>query len=158
MVDSYESLLPKCPTKQCKMICMNFCGFNILCIFFLYSCEKCFKIFTVVQGLIWCLHINFYLHNWLDLQGSDIETLGSEASVEYGAEVLEHPPVGETQLKQLQASASAGKNTFFLDLQMNINNELCPNYRFSSWKGFPLSKISHLDYIMCSRFNKYIKN
>lgn len=62
--------------------------------------------------MIRCLH-NFYLHNLLDLQGSDIETLGSEASVEYGAELLEHPPVGETQLQDIQASASAGKNPFF---------------------------------------------
>lgn len=78
---------------------------------------------------------NLYLHNLLDLQGSDIETLGSEASVEYGAELLEHPPVGETQLQDIQASASAGKDPFFfffLGLQIKINNELCPSYQFSS--------------------------
>lgn len=78
--------------------------------------------------------------------------------MEYGAEVLQHPPVGETQLQHLQASASAGKNTFFLDLQMKINNELCPNYQIFLEKVLHFSKISHLDYIMCSRFNKYIKN
>lgn len=50
--------------------------------------------------------------NLLDLQGSDIETLGSEASVEYGAELSEHPPVGETQLQHIEASAPAGKNPF----------------------------------------------
>lgn len=71
---------------------------------------------------------NFCLHNLL-LQGSDIETLGPEASVEYGAG-LEHPPVGETQLQDSQASASAGKN-LFLGLHMKTNNELSPNYPFS---------------------------
>lgn len=142
--------------NSAKWFAWVFCGFNILCIF----CTAARNVSDIhsCQGLIWCLHINFYLHNWLDLQGSDIETLGSEASVEYGAEVLEHPAVGETQLPHPQASASAGKNTFFLDLQMKVINELCPNYQFFSWKGFPFSKISHHDYIMCSCFNKYIKN
>lgn len=46
----------------------------------------------------------------LCLQGSDIETLGSEVAVEYGAELLERPPVEETKLQDTQASASAGKN------------------------------------------------
>lgn len=46
----------------------------------------------------------------LCLQGSDIETLGSEAAVEYGAELLERSPVEETKLQNTQASASAGKN------------------------------------------------
>lgn len=60
--------------------------------------------------MIRCLP-NFCLHNLLGLQGSDIETLGPEASVEYGAE-LEHPPVGETPLQDIQASTSAGRNPF----------------------------------------------
>ncbi|GLD58430.1 cell cycle progression protein 1 isoform X1 [Lates japonicus] len=38
-------------------------------------------------------------------EGSDIETLGSEAAVEYGAELLEHPPVEEAELQDTQASA-----------------------------------------------------
>lgn len=79
----------------------------------LYSCNKCYaEDIHSCQGMIRYLH-NLYLHNLLDLQGSDIETLGSEASVEYGAELLEHPPVGETQLQDIQASASAGKDPFF---------------------------------------------
>ncbi|XP_049900056.1 cell cycle progression protein 1 isoform X1 [Epinephelus moara] len=39
-------------------------------------------------------------------EGSDIETLGSEAAVEYGAELLERPPVEETEPQEPQASAS----------------------------------------------------
>lgn len=42
-------------------------------------------------------------------EGSDIETLGSEAAVEYGAELLERPPVEETKLQDTQASASAAE-------------------------------------------------
>lgn len=45
-------------------------------------------------------------------QGSDIETLGSEAAVEYGAEVLECPPVGETKLQGTQAPACAGEGLY----------------------------------------------
>ncbi|XP_041798800.1 cell cycle progression protein 1 isoform X2 [Chelmon rostratus] len=40
-------------------------------------------------------------------EGSDIETLGSEVVVEYGAELLECPPVEERKLQDTQASASA---------------------------------------------------
>ncbi|XP_040890471.1 cell cycle progression protein 1 isoform X2 [Toxotes jaculatrix] len=39
-------------------------------------------------------------------EGSDIETLGLEAAVEYAAEVLECPPVEEEKLQDTQASAS----------------------------------------------------
>ncbi|XP_022598798.1 cell cycle progression protein 1 isoform X2 [Seriola dumerili] len=39
-------------------------------------------------------------------EGSDIETLGLEAAVEYGAELLERPPVEEAELHDTQASAS----------------------------------------------------
>lgn len=46
----------------------------------------------------------------LCLQGSDIETLGSEAAVEYVAELLERPPVEEAGLQDTQSSASGGKN------------------------------------------------
>lgn len=52
---------------------------------------------------------NLYLHKLLCLQGSDIETLGSEAAVEHGVEVLEHPPAGETKLQDTQASICTGK-------------------------------------------------
>lgn len=148
---------PKMSNKTVQNDLYEFLWFYYFVHFFCIAARNVSDIHSC-QGLIWCLHIHFYLHNWLDLQGSDIETLGSEASVEYGAEVLQHPPVGETQLQHLQASASAGKNTFFLDLQMKINNELCPNYQIFLEKVFHFSKISHLDYIMCSRFNKYIKN
>ncbi|KAM7424082.1 hypothetical protein PAMA_000438 [Pampus argenteus] len=41
-------------------------------------------------------------------EGSDIETLGSEAAVEYGADLLEHPPVVETELQDTPTTASAG--------------------------------------------------
>uniref|UniRef100_A0A3B5BC48 Cell cycle progression 1 n=1 Tax=Stegastes partitus TaxID=144197 RepID=A0A3B5BC48_9TELE len=40
-------------------------------------------------------------------EGSDIETLGSEAAVEFAAELLERPPVDEPVLQDAQASASA---------------------------------------------------
>lgn len=40
-------------------------------------------------------------------EGSDIETLGSEIAVEYGAELLERPPVEEAELQEAQGSASA---------------------------------------------------
>lgn len=67
----------------------------------------------ICQRMIWNLH-NLFLHNLLCLQGSDIETLGSEAAaVEYGAELLEHPPVGETELQDTQASTSTGKCPLF---------------------------------------------
>lgn len=46
----------------------------------------------------------------LCLQGSDIETLGSEATVEYAAELLERPPVVEAGRQDTQASASSGEN------------------------------------------------
>ncbi|XP_031170041.1 cell cycle progression protein 1 isoform X8 [Sander lucioperca] len=39
-------------------------------------------------------------------EGSDIETLGLEAAVEYGAELLEHPSLEEAELRDKQASAS----------------------------------------------------
>lgn len=65
--------------------------------------------------MIGYLH-NLFLHNLLYLQGSDIETLGSEAAVEYGAELLEHPPVGETKLQDTQASASTGKYPLFFQV------------------------------------------
>ncbi|XP_039994551.1 cell cycle progression protein 1 isoform X2 [Xiphias gladius] len=39
-------------------------------------------------------------------EGSDIETLGSEAAVEYVAELLERPPVEEAGLQDTQSSAS----------------------------------------------------
>ncbi|XP_070762210.1 cell cycle progression protein 1 isoform X2 [Enoplosus armatus] len=42
-------------------------------------------------------------------EGSDIETLGSEAVVEYGAELLEHPPAEEVKLQDTQAAASAAE-------------------------------------------------
>ncbi|XP_035538267.1 cell cycle progression protein 1 isoform X2 [Morone saxatilis] len=42
-------------------------------------------------------------------EGSDIETLGSEVAVEYGAELLERHPVEEAELQDTQTSASAGK-------------------------------------------------
>nr|XP_046242008.1 cell cycle progression protein 1 isoform X2 [Scatophagus argus] len=42
-------------------------------------------------------------------EGSDIETLGSEVAVEYGAELLERPPVEKTKLQVTQASASAAE-------------------------------------------------
>lgn len=47
------------------------------------------------------------------LQGSDIETLGSDVAVEYGAELIERPPVEEAELQNTQASASAGKCTHY---------------------------------------------
>ncbi|XP_026175758.1 cell cycle progression protein 1 isoform X2 [Mastacembelus armatus] len=43
---------------------------------------------------------------WTIIEGSDIETLGSEAPVEYGAELLERPPLEEVELQNKQASAS----------------------------------------------------
>lgn len=46
----------------------------------------------------------------LRLQGSDIETLGCEAAVEYAAELLERPLVEESEVQDVQASASAGKD------------------------------------------------
>ncbi|KAM3625132.1 uncharacterized protein V6R79_007308 [Siganus canaliculatus] len=56
------------------------------------------------------------IHNFLTkslnsqrTDGSDIETLGSEAVVEYGAELLERPPEEETKTVDIQASASAGE-------------------------------------------------
>lgn len=55
------------------------------------------------------------------LQGSDIETLGAEAAVECGRELLEHLPVGETKLQEAQASTSTGKNPLFLGLTVKIN-------------------------------------
>ncbi|XP_044050699.1 cell cycle progression protein 1 isoform X2 [Siniperca chuatsi] len=42
-------------------------------------------------------------------EGSDIETLASEAVVEYGAELLERPPVEEVELQDTQAAASAAE-------------------------------------------------
>uniref|UniRef100_A0A3Q1HFC5 Cell cycle progression 1 n=1 Tax=Anabas testudineus TaxID=64144 RepID=A0A3Q1HFC5_ANATE len=53
-------------------------------------------------------------------EGSDIETLGSEATVEYAAELLERPPVVEAGRQDTQASASSagcaeGKSADSLD-------------------------------------------
>ncbi|XP_029353889.1 cell cycle progression protein 1 isoform X2 [Echeneis naucrates] len=42
-------------------------------------------------------------------EGSDIETLGLDAGVEYGAELLEHPPVEEAALLDTQTSSSDAK-------------------------------------------------
>ncbi|CAI5645597.1 unnamed protein product [Oreochromis niloticus] len=44
-------------------------------------------------------------------EGSDIETLGSETAVEYGAELLERPPVEEPQVQDVQTSVSAEERT-----------------------------------------------
>ncbi|XP_035011505.1 cell cycle progression protein 1 isoform X3 [Hippoglossus stenolepis] len=41
-------------------------------------------------------------------EGSDIETLGLEAAVEYGAELLVRPPVEKAELQATQASVPAG--------------------------------------------------
>ncbi|XP_062242612.1 cell cycle progression protein 1 isoform X3 [Platichthys flesus] len=41
-------------------------------------------------------------------EGSDIEALGLEAAVEYGAQLLERPPVEKAELQVTQASAAAG--------------------------------------------------
>lgn len=46
----------------------------------------------------------------LCLQGSDIETLGLEAVVEYGADLLERHPVVEAELQDTPAAASGHKN------------------------------------------------
>ncbi|XP_051235164.1 cell cycle progression protein 1 isoform X2 [Dicentrarchus labrax] len=43
-------------------------------------------------------------------EGSDIETLGSEAAVEYAAELLERPPVEKAELQDTRASASAAES------------------------------------------------
>lgn len=43
-------------------------------------------------------------------QGSDIETLGTEALVEYGTELLERPPEEGKEQQDMQASASASKS------------------------------------------------
>lgn len=43
-------------------------------------------------------------------QGSDIETLGSEASLEHPAELVQCPAVGEVELQD--TPASAGSNVF----------------------------------------------
>lgn len=47
-------------------------------------------------------------------QGSDIETLGTEALVEYGAELLERPPEEEKEQQDTQASASASKSHVYI--------------------------------------------
>lgn len=54
-------------------------------------------------------------------QGSDIETLGSEASLEHPAELVQCPAVEEVQLQD--TPASAGKKTFF------NSNLHCPSFR-----------------------------
>lgn len=61
----------------------------------------------------------------LCLQGSDIETLGSEAAVEYGSELLEHPPVEEAELQGEQASASNGRNPPIIIFLSELNNSIC---------------------------------
>lgn len=48
------------------------------------------------------------------LQGSDIETLGSEATVEYGTELLERPPLEKAELQDTQASASGGPDFYII--------------------------------------------
>lgn len=59
-------------------------------------------------------------------QGSDIETLGSEAAAEYGAEVLERPPVVETKLQDTQAPASAGKGLYVFGPSLTVtHNTIC---------------------------------
>lgn len=50
-----------------------------------------------------------YIH--ICFQGSDIETLGSEAAVEYPAELVERPLEEATPVQDTQASASAGRNS-----------------------------------------------
>lgn len=54
------------------------------------------------------------------LQGSDIETLGSEVVVEYGTELLERPLVEETKLQDAKTAASAGKNPQIINLATSI--------------------------------------
>lgn len=63
----------------------------------------------------------------LCLQGSDIETLGSETAVEYGAELLERPPVEEPQVQDVQTSVSAGKapSFFFFYPDVNLIDGVC---------------------------------
>ena len=53
-------------------------------------------------------NICFYIRS-LCLQGSDIETLGSEVVVEYGTELLERHLVEETKLQDAKTAASAGR-------------------------------------------------
>ncbi|KAM4597303.1 cell cycle progression protein 1 isoform 2-T2 [Fundulus diaphanus] len=56
-------------------------------------------------------------------EGSDIETLGSEAVGEYGAELLERPALEESQPLESRASASAGTN-LALHVEENAANSL----------------------------------
>lgn len=54
----------------------------------------------------------------LCLQGSDYEALGSEAAVECGAGIVEHPPVKETKLQDTLLSESAGNNPLIVSLPL----------------------------------------
>lgn len=59
----------------------------------------------------------FYI---LYLQGSDIETLGAEAAVEYEAELLD--PGEDADLQDAQVSTSDGKNTWIITFT-SINSD-----------------------------------
>lgn len=108
------------------MICLDYCGFIVIVAAF--CCLSATKVSGLhsCQGVIRCL-CNWHSHILLCFQGSDIETLGTEAAVECGAELLEHLPVGEIKLQDAQASTSTGKNPLFLGLTVKINYYLAPS-------------------------------
>lgn len=71
----------------------------------------------------------------LCLQGSDIETLGSEAAVEYAAALLERPPVEEEELLGTDASASAGTR-HITDTFKTVLITLCQLLLFAGFLSF----------------------
>lgn len=78
------------------------------------------------------------------LKGSDIETLGSEAVVEYRGKLFERLPVDETTLQDIKPSASAGKN---LNLIVGVALVRCPTM------GYDLLYVSQKDLFHGRKFN-----
>lgn len=69
-------------------------------------------------------------------QGSDIETLGSEAAVEYPAELVERPVEEATPVQDTQAPASAGRNSQIKSsvacLMQDSYNNTCISFQLSA--------------------------
>ncbi|KAM9861353.1 cell cycle progression protein 1 isoform 2-T3 [Aulostomus maculatus] len=85
-------------------------------------------------------------------EGSDIETLGLEAAVEYGAHLLEHPPVAEVELQATPMAASAGcdEETFDGLLDDTLRDQTADETLYISEAGDKASGNEHVTLLSSS--------
>ncbi|XP_038556804.1 cell cycle progression protein 1 [Micropterus salmoides] len=86
-------------------------------------------------------------------EGSDIETLGSEVAVEYGAELLERPPLEEAELQDTQAAACAAEcveETVAASLDDTLGQQTIDETLYSSEAGDNITGKEHVNLLSSS--------